>query len=116
MKQGSHRPGPWPLAGGSGEATFFNMDDEWRARLKEGMTVYTAEGIRLGLIIRCDVDSFLIERGLFFPQDYLARYQDIGSVEEEEVRLLLYRDELVQVDEEFAAAAGVAVESPLVVK
>ena len=56
--------------------------------IREGMTVRSADGEKLGRVIRCDQDAFIIEKGFFFPKDYIVRY-DQASVRGDEVLLAL---------------------------
>jgi hypothetical protein len=44
-----------------------------RRDIEEGLIVRTAEGEKLGRIIGCEQGSFIIEKGIFFPTDYVAR-------------------------------------------
>lgn len=66
---------------------------QWDVR--EGMFVRTADGEKLGTVIRCGGDTFVVEKGLFLPRDYVLRYEDIADVHGGEVRLKLGREELV---------------------
>lgn len=56
--------------------------------IREGMTVRSSDGEKLGKVIRCDQDAFIIEKGFFFPKDYIVRY-DQASVRGDEVLLAL---------------------------
>lgn len=56
--------------------------------IREGMTVRSSDGEKLGKVIRCGADEFIIEKGFFFPKDYVARY-DQASVSGSEVTLSL---------------------------
>jgi uncharacterized protein (TIGR02271 family) len=56
--------------------------------IREGMTVRSSDGEKLGKVIRCDADAFIIEKGFFFPKDYIVRY-DQASVRGDEVLLSL---------------------------
>jgi uncharacterized protein (TIGR02271 family) len=66
-----------------------------RSKVREGMTVYSAEGDKLGKVILCDANSFTIEKGFFFPKDYIARYEDIAAAnfDDDELRLRLTKDD-----------------------
>jgi uncharacterized protein (TIGR02271 family) len=66
---------------------------QWDVR--EGMFVRTADGEKLGTVIRCGGDTFVVEKGLFLPRDYVLRYEDIADVRGGEVRLKLGQQELV---------------------
>ncbi len=56
--------------------------------IREGMTVRSSDGEKLGKVIRCGDDEFVIEKGFFFPKDYVARY-DQASVSGGEVLLAI---------------------------
>ncbi len=56
------------------------------AEIREGMTVRSSDGQKLGKVIRCGADEFMIEKGFFFPKDYVARY-DQARVSDDEVIL-----------------------------
>lgn len=64
-----------------------------RGMLREGMTVHSADGAKLGKIQSCGDDAFIIEKGFFLPTDYVCRYVDVASVEGDEVRLAVGKDE-----------------------
>lgn len=65
-------------------------------RIREGMTVYSADGHELGKVTVCDANTFIIEKGFFFTRDYVARYEDVSGVWGDDVRLSRRRDELGQ--------------------
>lgn len=71
----------------------------WHERLKNGMTVISADGHKLGKLTSFDADGFTIEKGIYFPRDYLARCSDVASVEGDEVRLLVNRDALLPLED-----------------
>ncbi len=64
-------------------------------KVHEGMVVLTADGARLGKVVRSGEDTFVIEKGLLLPRDYIARYADIHEVRGGEVRLRRTRDEMI---------------------
>jgi uncharacterized protein (TIGR02271 family) len=45
------------------------------------MLVSSTTGERIGKIIRLDTDTFVVEKGMFFPKDYQLRYDHISDVE-----------------------------------
>ena len=49
-------------------------------KITKGMTVKTLDGVILGKIASRQVDRFTIEKGLFFPENYVASTQDILCV------------------------------------
>ncbi len=56
--------------------------------IREGMVVRSSDGEKLGKVIRCGEAEFIIEKGFFFPKDYVARY-DQATVSGDEVLLSL---------------------------
>ncbi len=54
--------------------------------IREGMIVRSSDGEKLGKVIRCGDDEFIIEKGFFFPKDYVVRYEQ-ASVSGDEVLL-----------------------------
>ncbi|MCY1019511.1 YsnF/AvaK domain-containing protein [Pyxidicoccus sp. MSG2] len=65
-----------------------------RTDVKEGMRVFTADGVKLGSVVGCGEDTFVIEGGLLRARDYVARYGDVVAVRDGEAHLGLTRDEL----------------------
>jgi hypothetical protein len=66
-----------------------------RSQLKEGMTVRSFDGEKLGRVFALGDDTFHIEKGLFFPKDYLVRYAEISDIRDGEVILLHGRESLL---------------------
>jgi uncharacterized protein (TIGR02271 family) len=79
-----------------------------RSQLMEGMTVRSSDGEKLGRVFSLGDDSFHIEKGLFFPKDYLVRYADISDIRNGEVILLHGRDNLRRLSSEdkYGTTAG----------
>lgn len=65
----------------------------WQVR--EGMVVRTADGERLGVVVQRGEDTFVIEKGLLLPRDFIARYDEVAEVHGDEVRLRRTRDEMI---------------------
>ncbi|GEJ56699.1 YsnF/AvaK domain-containing protein [Anaeromyxobacter diazotrophicus] len=65
-----------------------------RGLIREGMTVHSAEGDKLGKVIACDASTFVIEKGFFFPKDYVARFEDVADVQGDDIHLLRGREAL----------------------
>jgi hypothetical protein len=63
--------------------------------VREGMVVHTADGERLGTVVRRGEDTFVIEKGRLLPRDFIARYDEIAEVSGDEVRLRRTRDEMI---------------------
>jgi uncharacterized protein (TIGR02271 family) len=57
--------------------------------IRTGMFVMGTQGERIGKVIRCDADTFVVEKGVFFPKDYELRYDHITDVTGGTVRYAL---------------------------
>lgn len=79
-----------------------------RSDIKEGMTVRSIDGEKLGRVFAIQEGEFLIEKGLFFPKDYVCRYSEISDIRDGEIILLHGKEGLhrFSVDEERGALAG----------
>lgn len=62
--------------------------------IHRGMTVVGRDGERVGQIVHVAADGFLVQRGRFWPREYLARFEDIDSIGQSEVKLALVAEEL----------------------
>jgi uncharacterized protein (TIGR02271 family) len=60
-----------------------------KTSIRNGMFVMGTQGERIGKVIRCDDDTFIVERGVFFPKDYELRYDHITDVSGGTVRYAL---------------------------
>lgn len=65
-----------------------------RGDIKEGMTVRSVDGHKLGKVYAAGDTEFHIEKGLFFPKDYSARYAEISDVRGGEIILVHGKDSL----------------------
>jgi hypothetical protein len=65
-----------------------------RAAVREGMTVYSADGRKLGRVVEREGDTLVVEAGLFFKQDYAIALDDIDWVEGDSLHLCLEDDEI----------------------
>ncbi len=70
-----------------------------RDDIREGMTVVSADGHKLGKVTTCAGDGFTIEKGLFFPRDHLARYTDVAAISGDEIQLAVERDALMPIED-----------------
>src|SRR5262252_10669568 len=57
--------------------------------VRNGMFVVGTQGERVGKVIRCDADTFVVEKGVFFPKDYELRYDHITDVSGGTIRYAL---------------------------
>ncbi|HVU51983.1 MAG TPA: YsnF/AvaK domain-containing protein [Polyangia bacterium] len=87
-----------------------------RMSVQEGMLVSSTAGQRIGKVIRCDAETFVVEKGALFPKDYQLRYDHITgigsdgsitySLEEELAREELAREKAERAGAATAAAPG----------
>jgi len=59
-----------------------------RIDVREGMTVRSIDGEKLGKVFAVQDGEFLIEKGLFFPKDYVCRYSEISDIRDGEIILM----------------------------
>ena len=65
-----------------------------RNSVQEGMLVTSTAGDRIGKVIRCDAETFVVEKGALFPKDYQLRYDHItGSSEDGSLYIYSLADE-----------------------
>ncbi len=67
-----------------------------RSRIRQGMTVCSSDGEKLGKVLQCEGSAFIIEKGFFFPMDYAVRLDDVSDVRGDEIRLSSGRELLGQ--------------------
>lgn len=70
----------------------FTRDD-----ITEDMPVYSADGHKLGTVYIIETTGFHVEKGFFFPKDYLARFEDIKEIDDSRnIVLSRKKDELLE--------------------
>jgi hypothetical protein len=79
-----------------------------RSQIKEGMTVRSIDGEKLGKVFAVQEGEFLIEKGLFFPKDYVCRYSEINDIRDGEIILMHGKEGLhrFSLDEDRGVLAG----------
>lgn len=86
-------------------------------RVHEGMMVLTADGHRVGKVVKAGASDFMVEKGLFFKKDYLCRNADVQGVAGDELRLGQTMGQLRELPrdywEEVAAAKGEPTKAPI---
>jgi uncharacterized protein (TIGR02271 family) len=65
--------------------------NKWQG-ISEGTPVYTQDGEKLGKVRVLGEDSFVIEKGFFFPKDFYARYDDVVDVRDDTIYLSQARE------------------------
>src|SRR6185312_417560 len=56
-----------------------------RNEVRAGMAVTSTKGERLGNVIRTGAETFVVEKGVFFPKDYELRYDHITALSSDEI-------------------------------
>jgi hypothetical protein len=74
------------------------------SRVEVGMTAFSTRGEKLGKVLRCGDQEFVVEKGLLFPRDYLLRYEYVTSVRNGNVFYALDDLRLAELDPLLAAA------------
>ncbi len=64
--------------------------------VRVGMTVYSMDGEKLGVIERAEDDNLTIQRGWFFHKDFLIPYDDIKDIREDRVIVRQRREDFVE--------------------
>ncbi len=78
-------------------------------RIHEGMTVFSSDGEKLGKVTACAGSSFTIEKGIFFPKDYVARFDEVADVTGDEVRLALTKDSFIRLREGYGETTSTGI-------
>jgi uncharacterized protein (TIGR02271 family) len=79
-----------------------------RSSIREGMIVRSIDGEKLGKVFAVGDGEFHIEKGLFFPKDYLVRYSEISDIRGDEIILNHGREALSSLsgEERYGTTAG----------
>jgi uncharacterized protein (TIGR02271 family) len=60
--------------------------------VEEGMFVTSTDGQRMGKVIRCDTETFVVEKGTLFPKDYELRYEYVQDIKDGGIVYMLSED------------------------
>ncbi|ATB50705.1 YsnF/AvaK domain-containing protein [Corallococcus macrosporus] len=71
-----------------------------RSDIKEGMVVRSIDGEKLGKVFAVGEGEFHIEKGLFFPKDYLVRYSEVSRIDGSEIILSHGKEALSRLTDE----------------
>jgi len=74
--------------------------EELRIYLIDGATVMSRDREKVGGIISCGEDHFIVEKGIFFPKDYLVRFDEVAVANADEIVLIRTKDELRRLTED----------------
>jgi hypothetical protein len=58
-----------------------------RSDIKEGMLARSSDGEKLGKVFAVGDEGFHIEKGMFFPKDYLVRFSHVSDIRNGEIYL-----------------------------
>jgi hypothetical protein len=56
-----------------------------RGKVRPGMTALSTKGEKLGKVIRCDDESFVVEKGVFLHKDYELYYEYVTEARGDEL-------------------------------
>lgn len=77
-----------------------------RKGIYEGQTVITLDGEKLGKVILCEHDYFIVEKGMLFPKDYAVRYEYVRGGDEGHAILSLTKEQIKNGEGEIASTFG----------
>jgi uncharacterized protein (TIGR02271 family) len=84
--------------------------------VRDGMFVTSTKGERIGKVIRCGSETFVVEKGALFPKDYELRYDHITDIRNGGVTYSLVdffqREERQRAEVSPATAAAVSTSTP----
>jgi len=63
--------------------------------IHEGATVFDANGDKLGKVHAVETDQFIVEKGFFFPTDYIVPTSVVTRVTDDEIYLSVTKDDAV---------------------
>ncbi len=72
-----------------------------RNQVHEGMLVRSSDGKKVGRVLACAEGSFIVEKGFFFVNDYVAHYEDVTDISGDEIRLSRPQEGLVHGERAF---------------
>ena len=62
--------------------------------LREGMIVHSLDGAKLGKVVSCRPDGFIIEKGVFLPKATQFQYDDVAELRGDDIYLAHGRAQL----------------------
>ncbi len=65
-----------------------------RMDVRVGMDVKSKDGHRLGKVIGLAADAFVVEKGVFYAKDYRVPFSSVDTIEGDDIRLLLDKDQI----------------------
>jgi hypothetical protein len=77
-----------------------------RNQVHRGMVVRSSDGKKLGHVAACEERSFVVEKGFFFATDYIAGYDDVTDISEDEIQLSRTQEELAHGEHAFTREGG----------
>jgi hypothetical protein len=80
--------------------------EQARSSVNDGMSVRSSDGAEVGRVMGGDEDGFIIERGVFFTDDFYCRYDEVADVDEGAVTLVMTVDQLSDLSEDLQPSPG----------
>jgi len=66
--------------------------------IREGATVYSADGEKLGKVVGLDGQNLIVEKGFFFPNDYAVPTSYVNSATDDDIYLTVTKDQALSND------------------
>jgi len=82
------------------------MVERFRGRVSEGMQVRSSDGEKLGKVVACQANGFVVEKGFLFPKDLMVPYDRISNIINGEIVIALARADLGEQGAPRTAAAA----------
>jgi uncharacterized protein (TIGR02271 family) len=57
--------------------------------VRRGMTAISTKGEKLGKVVQCDDETFVVEKGLFFHKDYRLYYEYVTGIRDDQISYAL---------------------------
>ncbi|MBK9258480.1 MAG: YsnF/AvaK domain-containing protein [Polyangiaceae bacterium] len=70
------------------------MESRFKEQILTGFDVWSSDGEKLGKVVAVHADSFEVEKGFFFPKDYILSFEDVRELRGDEVHLSRTRKEI----------------------
>jgi len=69
------------------------MATRFSGKIQEGFEVLSSDGKKLGKVVAIQADTFVVEKGFFFPRDYTLSLDDVQEVRGDAVHLSKTQEE-----------------------
>lgn len=84
------------------------MENRFKEQLRDGLEVWSEDGKKLGKIVDVRADNFVVEKGYFFPKDFVLPFDDVREIQADRVLLARTQEQLGVRGGFWDAFAGIA--------